>query len=107
MHTHARAHTHTHTHTHTAQVCPVRLVHVHMYMCQIKAAVLDVAENGDGHVYLKDFVRIIRALKPLGGKAEAKDVQSVFDVWDANKDGSIEIRVLMRHLGPKRKAEGG
>ena len=40
---------------------------------QVLAAMLDNAEHGDGHVYKKDFIRIIRTIKPLGGKAEASN----------------------------------
>ena len=49
------------------------------------AALLDIAEHGDGHVYKKDFIRTIRTIKPLGGKASEKDVASLFDSWDASK----------------------
>jgi len=68
---------------------------------EVLAALLDIAENGDGHVYKKDFIRTVRTIKPLGGKAEAKDVASLFDSWDASKDGSLEIHELTRHLSPQ------
>ena len=40
---------------------------------EVLAALLDIAENGDGHVYKKDFIRTVRTIKPLGGKAEASN----------------------------------